>query len=120
MNNDDRNDADRVGLSESSRIILEELVSDRYFKDNMSAYRMAFSFAIYNNIDISEHSVYRPQGHMYLISQIDPKGHIANVIKELYPSLDKEVYRSLEKFADLGLPQLQKALEANKSIAFWK
>ena len=115
-----RNDIDRVGLTEKSRQALDELVNDGYFKDSLSGYRLAVSLAIKNQIDISDHTVIRPQGHMYLISQVDPDSIFATVISELFPQYKEEKYRALEKFADLGILQLKIEIEKSASLIFWE
>ena len=115
-----RGDIDRVGLSDKAKRILEELVIEECFKDNLSCYRLAISLAIKNKIDISEHIVKRPPGHMYLISQVDPEGIFAKVIVELFPQYKDIKYRALEKFADLGIVYLQKEIEKNHSLIFWE
>ena len=115
-----RGDVDRVGLSERSKFVLDEMVSDGHFKDALSGYRMAISFAIYKNIEFIQHSVNRPGGHMYLISQLDPDGCLGLLIDEIHPQLSSEKYRSLEKLADLGLPKLRDYLATSGSIVFWE
>jgi len=113
-----KNDIDRLGLSDESRQVFDELLADGYFKDGLSCYRLAVSVAIKNNIQVSSHSVKRPQGHMYLISQFDPEGIFAAVIIDLFPEFKEEKYRFLEKFADLGMIFLQKEIDKNNSLIF--
>ena len=115
-----KNDFDRVGLSENSRIILEELVADGHFKDAISGYRLAISFSIFKGIEFEDHAVIRPAGHMYLISQLDPDGIFALLIDEMHPELKNKRYRTLEKMADLGLPALRDHLQTNGSLIFWE
>ena len=115
-----QNDIDRVGLSEKSKNILDNLVAEGYFKDSLSVYRLAVSLAIKNQIDIFEHKVNRPQGHMYLISQVDPNSIFAIVIAELFPEYKDQKYRALEKFADLGVQLLQEQITQNGSVVFWE
>ena len=59
-----KNDIDRLGLSEESRLALDELIADDLFKDSLSCYRMAISLALTKKIDVSDHVVVRPTGHM--------------------------------------------------------
>ena len=115
-----KNDIDRVGLSETSRLILEELVADGHFKDAISGYRMAISFSIFKEIEFKEHAVNRPAGHMYLISQLDPEGIFGLLIEEMYPEFQKERYRTLEKLADMGLPRLKDYIGDEGSLIFWE
>lgn len=115
-----KSDIDRVGLSEGSRVILEELVADGHFKDAISGYRLAISFSIFNQIKFTHHSVNRPAGHMYLISQLDPEGVFRMLIDEIYPDLKAERYRSLEKLADIGLPELKKHISNKGTLVFWE
>ena len=116
VHNNERKDVDRVGLSESSRLKLDELVHDGIFKDNLSCYRFAVSLALYADLDISSHEVNRPQGHMYLISQVDPENIFKKVIVELLPDYADQPYRALEKLADLGLSDVQKRYHENGLI----
>ncbi|MDA8915242.1 hypothetical protein N9J51_03160 [Alphaproteobacteria bacterium] len=115
-----QNDIDRVGLSDDSRGILDELVADGFFKDNLTAYRLATSLSIYNKVDIANHHVTRSHGHMYLISQIDPNGVFAVTISELFPNYSENKYRALEKLADIGVPLLKQHMESNGSVIFWE
>lgn len=115
-----KSDIDRVGLSETSRLVLEELVADGHFKDAVSGYRMAISFSIFKEIEFKEHMVNRPAGHMYLISQLDPEGIFGVLIDEIYPEFQKERYRTLEKLADLGLPILKDYIGNEGSLIFWE
>ena len=115
-----KSDIDRVGLSETSRLILEELVADGHFKDAISGYRMAISFSIFKEIEFKEHAVNRPAGHMYLISQLDPEGIFGLLIEEMYPEFQKERYRTLEKLADMGLPRLKDYIGDEGSLIFWE
>ena len=115
-----KSDIDRVGLSETSRLILEEMVADGHFKDAISGYRMAISFSIFKKVEVKEHAVNRPAGHMYLISQLDPEGIFGLLIEEMYPEFQKERYRTLEKLADLGLPRLKDYIGDEGSLIFWE
>ena len=113
-----KRDTDRVGLSQEGRILLEEIMADGHFKDSMSCYRFAVSIALRENIDIEKHVVVRPQGHMYLISQIDPDGIIGKVIGEINPKVKAVKYRALEKYADLGMQILSNGLQATGRLIF--
>jgi len=113
-----RKDIDRVGLSASSRLALDELVLDGHFKDSISCYRFAVALAIKENLDIQNHKVERPAGHMYLISQFDPESAFAAVIEELMPEYRDEKYRALEKYADLGTILLNEKVNQSGSIIF--
>ena len=116
-----RKDIDRVGLSEESRMALDALHQDGYFKDLVSAYRLAVSFAITKELNFLEHNVERMnQSHMYLISQVDPHGAFATTIEELYPDHSTEKYRLLEKLADLGSIGLLEHVSATGSLVFWE
>ena len=115
-----RNDLDRVGLSEKGRTALDELVTDGYFKDALSCYRLAISISISRKVAIPTSDVIRPTGHMYLISQLDPDGVLGTVIEELFPELGKQKYRTLEKFADFGVLLLKEELQEHSSILFWE
>lgn len=115
-----KKDIDRVGLSENSRFALDQLMADGHFKDMLSAYRLATALALTKKIDISEHHVDRHSGHMYLISQVDPDGVLARVIKELFPNLNDQEYRSLEKFADLGAKALLEHVNQHGTLVFWE
>ena len=111
-----KSDIDRVGLSETSRLILEELVADGHFKDAISGYRMAISFSIFKEVEFKEHAVNRPAGHMYLISQLDPEGIFGLLIEEMYPEFEKLVLRSgddqiiniLKEFPKESLSRIEK------------
>lgn len=115
-----RKDTDRVGLSEEGRLALEELEGDGFLKDKLSGYRLAISVAIEKSLDISQHVVNRPAGHMYLQSQLDPEGVFSRVIDEIYPELQHEKYRTLEKLADLGIIHLNKEALKTGSLVIWE
>lgn len=115
-----KNDIDRVGLSEESRLALDELIADGLFKDSLSCYRMAISLALTKKIDVSDHVVVRPAGHMYLISQLDPDGFLAIAVSELIPNLANQRYRTLEKLADRGVLMLRQQVQTTGSIVFWE
>jgi hypothetical protein len=119
QNDEQKRDTDRVGLSQEGRILLDEVMADGHFKDNMSCYRFAVSIALRENVDIENHVVVRPQGHMYLISQIDPDGIIGKVIGEINPKLKASKYRALEKYADLGMHILSNGLQKTGKLIFW-
>ena len=120
MESQSKSDIDRVGLSEESRIILDELVEEGHFKDALSAYRLAISSAILCNEKIEDHEVNRPAGHMYLISQLDPDQVIATVIEELFPQYSSHKYRMAEKFADKGVRLLKDKIEETGTVIFWE
>ena len=113
-----KKDLDRLGLSEKSRMILDELVSDDYFKDGLSAYRLAISYIVYNKIDVDNHQMKRA-GDMYKISQLDPESTLATIVAENYPAQAQNTYRFLEKCADLGIMLLKDEIDKNGSIVFW-
>ena len=115
-----KTDIDRVGLSEMSRIALDELVADGHFKDGISGYRLAISFAVMRKVNFEEHTVNRPAGHMYLISQLDPDRVFGSLIDEVYPEVKTEKYRTLEKLADIGIPMLKEELHQQGSLVFWE
>lgn len=115
-----KNDIDRVGLGEESRLALDELIADGLFKDSLSCYRMAISLALTKKIDVSDHVVVRPAGHMYLISQLDPDGVLATAVSELIPNVENQRYRTLEKLADRGVLLLKQEFQATGSIIFWE
>lgn len=115
-----KNDIDRVGLSEKSRLVLDELVDDGFFKDALSAYRLATSLSVFKKLDVSSHEVIRPSGHMYLISQLDPDGVLATVVSELFPNYQNQKYRLIERFADLGILMLQEEIKSHGSLVFWE
>ena len=70
-------------------------------------------------IDISNHNVVRPAGHMYLQSQIDPDGIFATAIAETNPRYKNIKYRALERYADLGIQLLASKLDAGEHILYW-
>ena len=115
-----KSDIDRVGLSEESRLALDELIADDLFKDSLSCYRMAISLALTKKIDVSDHVVVRPAGHMYLISQLDPDGFLAVAVSELIPNVGKQRYRPLEKLADRGVLMLKEEVQMRGTIIFWE
>ena len=117
--NEERKDTDRLGLSERSRQILDEIQADCNFNSSLSIYRLAVACGIYEKVDISNHIVNRPSGHMYLISQFDPDNIFANVIDNLFPHLKSQKYRALEKFADLGVHRLHEHLQRSNDVVFW-
>ncbi len=116
-----KKDVDRLSLSVDSRRVLEELISDEYFKDGVDGIRMAVSFSISKKIDIKNYTLTDRVPHdMYKISQIDPEGIFGQVISEVFPEYQKEKYRSLEKFADLGLKLMSKEILKKGSLVFWE
>ena len=116
----EKNDIDRVGLSVDSRAALDELVSDGLFKDSISGYRLAISFAVTRDVDFDQHEVNRPAGHMYLISQLDPDGVLAELVSELYPNVKGKKFRTLEKLADIGVLMLREEVLNSGSLVFWE
>ena len=114
-----RNDIDRVGLSDKSRAILDEIMADSVFKDGVDAYRLAAALAIKHGVDISEHTVKR-QNHIYLQSQIDPNQIFGEVITAKFPQFKDQKYRSLEKFADLGMVLLKDLIDQKGGLEFWE
>ena len=117
--NEQRGDTDRVGISDESRLLLDEMMADGFFKDAVDAYRLAAAQAIAKNIDIGTHSVKR-EGHMYLISQVDPDHVFGEVISARFPKYGRNRYRALEKFADVGMRLLKEHIEKNGALDFWK
>ena len=113
-------DVGRFGLSSESRLALDEMVADGFFKDDMACYRLAVSLGIFYKLDISSHKVNDPKGHMYLISQLDPHGIFARVIGDLFPKYENTRYRALERFADLGVIALKEHINKTGSIVFWE
>ena len=71
-----KNDIDRVGLSETSRLILEELVADGHFKDAISGYRMAISFSIFKEVEFKEHAVNNQRATCILSVSLTLKGFL--------------------------------------------
>ena len=116
-----RKDVDRLSLSVNSRRILDELISDDFFKDGVDGIRMAVSYAITKKLDIKNYHITDRVAHdMYKVSQIDPDGIFGRVISEIYPEYELEKYRALEKFADFGLTLLSDEIAKNKSLIFWE
>jgi hypothetical protein len=114
-----RKDIDRVGLSEAGANALEIVMQDGHFKDKIACYRFAVALALKEDIDISNHNVVRPTGHMYLQSQIDPDGIFATAIAETNPRYKSIKYRALERYADLGIQLLASKLNAGEHILYW-
>ena len=111
----ERNDIDRVGLNEATRVVFDEILADNYFRDGIDAYRLAAALAIEAELDIEHHSVKR-QNHMYLQSQVDPEQIFSNLIRTKYPQYKNHVYRSLERFADLGIMLLKERIDQTGQI----
>ena len=112
-------DIDRVGLSEAGTSAMEIVMQDGHFKNQMACYRFAVAFALKEKVDISNHIVVRPAGHMYLQSQIDPDGIFAIAIAETNANYKNVKYRALERYADLGVQLLAKKLDAGEHILYW-
>ena len=112
-------DIDRVGLSEAGTNALEIVMQEGHFKNQMACYRFSVALAIKEEIDISNHIVNRPAGHMYLQSQIDPDGIFATAIAETNSKYKNVKYRALERYADLGVQLLAKKLDAGEHIFYW-
>lgn len=112
-------DIDRVGLSEAGSNAMEIVMQDGHFKNQMACYRFSVALALKEKVDISNHHVVRPAGHMYLQSQIDPDGIFATAIAETNPKYKNVKYRALEKYADLGVQLLAKKLDAEEHILYW-
>lgn len=112
-------DIDRVGLSEAGTNALEIVMQEGHFKNQMACYRFAVALAIKEEVDITNHSVMRPAGHMYLQSQIDPDGIFATAIAETNSKYKNVKYRALERYADLGIQLLAKKLDAGEHIFYW-
>ena len=112
-------DIDRVGLSEAGANAMEIVMQDGHFKNQMACYRFAIGLALKEEIDISNHNVVRPAGHMYLQSQIDPDGIFATAIAETNPRYKNIKYRALERYADLGIQLLASKLDAGEHILYW-
>ena len=113
-----KGDIDRVGLSDASRTLFDEIIADNYFRDGVDAYRLAAALAISQDVDISDHVVKR-QNHIYLLSQVDPDQVFGEVIAARFPKYARQKYRSLEKFADLGMSILKKQIDEQDGLAFW-
>lgn len=113
-----RGDIDRVGLSDESRVIFDEIMADGLFKDGVDAYRLAAAIAIWHDVDIRNHVVKR-QNHIYLQSQVDPDQNFGAVIAARFPEYSRQRYRSLEKFADKGMSILRNSIDDQDGLEFW-
>ena len=113
-----KGDIDRVGLSDSSRVLFDEILADKFFKDGVDAYRLAAALAINEGLNINDHVVKR-QNHIYLQSQVDPEQILGEVIAARYPQYARQRYRSLEKLADLGMLLLKKQIDHGDGLEFW-
>jgi len=109
-------DIRNIGLSERMQMNLKELVeADGLFVEMRDGYRLAASLAIYKNLNF-ESRILENRKNMYDVGGVDEDAIFKNIIKEKYPHLEGQEYRSLEKLADIGIEYLSNKISENQIL----
>ena len=115
MSNNGTKDLENIGLSEKMRQKLQQLVDEEYFAEMKAGYRLAASIAIFKKIDIANHKLVGRQ-NMYDVGGVDENESFKNSISQLFPEYRGIEYRSLEKFADLGVNLIFDEINDNEEL----
>jgi len=102
VSSDETKDLENIGLSEKMRQKLQQLVDEEFFEELKAGYRLAASIAIFKKVDISNHKIEGRQ-NMYDVGGVDENESFKTSISQLFPEYKGVEYRSLEKFADVGV-----------------
>lgn len=126
MNLNDKNSTAPTTLSSSAegKVVTNKFVEAKIFPENIDVFRFAAALAIRENL-IEETSEYRinSDGQTWSLSSVDPTGLLKFLIKEFVfyenPEVtDREIYKTCEKLADLGLKKMEQYSSQGES--FWE
>ena len=100
----------QVGLSESNKEFLSQLVDDGLINEKMDAYKIAIAIAIKKKLEPKNVS----QETMFAVGNLDPKGNIQNLIRLLVKNEDNiSITKLMQQLAESGVDYLKQEYNAN-------
>lgn len=106
-------DKKTIGLTPENRTVAEELVLQKFFKDQIDAAKFAMALAIQNGVQPG--SVDGAET-IWNVGSFDTDGQLKNLIPNLFPGTDAP-YRAVEYFVNSGLQIIAKETAGKKSIS---
>jgi len=103
-----------IGLSEEGRQTLLKLDEAKIFPRMLDAYRFAIALGLahggFDDGDTQRRTIFN-------VGSLDPDGSLRTAVEMLRADLDEPVYRSMERYAEWGAAEMNKAF-AGGGIAF--
>lgn len=106
-------DKKTIGLTAKNRVVVEALVEQKLFKDQIDAAKFAMSLAIQSGAQPG--SVAEAET-IWNVGSFDADGQIKNLIPSLFPGIDSP-YRAVEYFVNIGVQIIGSQIEEGKSVS---
>lgn len=106
-------DKKTIGLTPGNRTVIEELVQQKFFKDQIDAAKFAMALAIQSGMQPGSAEGAET---IWNVGSFDPDGQLKNLIPSLFPGTDAP-YRALEHFVNAGLQLIAAHISEKKSIS---
>jgi hypothetical protein len=105
-------DKKTIGLSDTNKAIMDDLVEKLGFKLDMDAAKFAFALAVNRG---AEPTGVEGVGTIWNVGSFDEGGDLRALIQNLYPNVDTP-YRALESLMNTGFSLLAAELKTNPSL----
>jgi hypothetical protein len=105
-------DKTTIGVTAGRATLLEQVVANGLFVDQLDAAKFAIALAIRSNIPPGELS---NASTKWNVGSFDRDGHLRTVVSALFP-LSSTPYRLAEYLIDQGLALLERELQANPEL----
>lgn len=106
-------DKKTIGLTPDNRAIIEDLVQQKFFKEQIDAAKFALSVAINNQIQLGSAEGAET---IWNVGSFDTDGNLKSLINSLYPEIDTP-YRLVEYFINAGLQIIQQKYPDKRTMS---
>lgn len=103
-------DKKTIGLTESNKVFIQDLIDKGWFEDKLDAARLAMAIAIREGIEPLVSIDGDSPETVWNVGSFDPDGELRNVIPILFPSVDAP-YRLVEYFLNRGLQLISEMIK---------
>lgn len=105
-------DKKTIGLTETNKAIMDEVVEKAGFKRDMDAGKFAFALAVHRGCEPAQ---VEGAGTIWNVGSFDEGGDLKALIQNLFPNVETP-YRALESLMNTGLGLLAAELKANPAL----
>jgi len=105
-------DKKTIGLTESNKKIMDQLVEKAGFKRDMDAAKFAFALAVNRG---KEPGSVEGAGTIWNVGSFDEGGDLKALVQNLFPNADAP-YRALESLMNTGFALLADEMKANPGL----
>ena len=105
-------DKKTIGLTETNKSIMDQMVEKAGFKHDMDAAKFAFAFAVNRGCEPTQ---VEGAGTIWNVGSFDEGGDLKALIQNLFPDTPTP-YRALESLMNTGFSLLGAEIKANPSL----